>query len=155
MPAITSFAIVRNDPELVVVRFEAPRNTSAGTGRRAVTLSLRRGAFHCSGVMTSDASATLKLERASTDAGTSITGGLRDSANDGDGNRWVMSCPDTMTKDTTNGAISLAASTQFKFMLGYELGGSGASTGNAASNLINQYLAHVSERVVPKIGRVY
>jgi hypothetical protein len=143
--------VLRNDPEMAAVRLFQNR-TGTSRGLQTCDISLRRGARHASFFFTNSVSANLKVMRAATDAGTTVSPwGMRDSANDGDGNRWVLGSLSTTTKDTTNGGIERASQTTFDFFAGYELGGSGAASGDAAADLYLQYIHHLSERVVPVV----
>ncbi len=72
---------------------------------------------------------------------------IRDSADDGDGNRWVIAAADVSTVDTTNGGLDMASAASHSFMLGFEIGGSGADGNNDADALCRQYLADLTENV--------
>ena len=72
---------------------------------------------------------------------------VRDSANDGDGNRWIVAAADVATVDTTNGGLDMASAASHSFMLGFEIGGSGADSDNNANALCRQYLADLTENV--------
>lgn len=137
--------VLRNDPECVVVRALWPY--VSGPGRVHADLILRRGSRFVELYVQSQYSATLKLVRTSTEAGTSGTGYVRATSNDGDGNRYIVGSALTFTADTTNGGISLAATTTLDAFLGVELAGSSAVTGDQAANLYAQYLGAPTETV--------
>lgn len=133
-------SIIRNDAAAATLRFQQGEDELL-----TMDLTIRRGCFHVEGKLTRSTAAVMRVGRATADAGTNVTGGIRDSANDGNGNRWVLASPDYASTDTTNGRIVSASVTEFAFMMGAELNGSGASSGNAAADLINQYHAYVVE----------
>jgi len=142
---------LRYTPEYAGVRLIQNR---AGTsqGRRTLDISVRRGSRFVNFFYTTTSSATLKVRRQTTDAATAVSPwGVRDSSNDAGGNRWVLGTLSTKTNDLTNGGISKTAAVDFDFFIGYEAGGSGAQAGDQATNLGDQYIHHLSERVVPMV----
>jgi hypothetical protein len=82
--------------------------------------------------------------------------GLRATSNDANGNRVVFGISPqsgAVTVDTTLGLINYAtAATTGIMMIGVELAGSGAASGNAAADLGNQFFGAVSwaQQVVPR-----
>ncbi len=85
-----------------------------------------------------------------TEAGTALTGALRATVNDGDGNRYVIGSSAAMTKDTTNGGIlNSSTATAFPFFIGSAIAGSGAVAGDAPADLVNQYHGYLTEVVQP------
>ncbi len=149
------FSIVRNDPSAVIVQLvrdadEAPPTDS----RHWLTFTLRRGMPFVRCHYTYSSAVPLTVDRATTDAGTSVTPtgatsamAIRDAANDGDGNRWVLAAADTAAVDTTAGGLDMASAASHSFMLGFEIGGSGADSNNNADALCLQYLADLTENV--------
>jgi hypothetical protein len=73
-----------------------------------------------------------------------VTGGLRATAADGDGNRFVMGSSKTLTTATGTAAIS-KASVSLDFFLGHEVGTSPAG-GDAFADLLVQYLGTAGDR---------
>ena len=138
------------------------RDANDEQGSRAwwLDITLRRGSQFASFVCTWNGAAKIIELRhtvgvactAVTPAGASGPLGMRATADDGDGNRIVMACPNTQTQTLGTGRISQAATKVFPFMIGSELDGSGAGTGDTATDVISQYLGHVSEvvRAVPR-----
>lgn len=144
--------VLRNDPEEVSIRLIQGRANTA-RGRLTLDISLRRGARHATFFFTSTTSQLLKVTRTPNDAGTTVgSHSIRDSANDGDGNRWVVGSLSTTTKDTTTGGLS-RTNTTLDFYIGYELNGSTAASGDAAADLYLQYIHHLAERVIPAVAQ--
>ena len=149
------FNIIRNDPSVVVVQLVRDADEAPPTDRRHwLTFALRRGMPFVRCHYTYSSSVALTVDRATTDAGTAITPtgassamAVRDAANDGDGNRWVIAAADVATVDTTNGGLDMASAASHSFMLGFEIDGSSADSDNNANALSRQYLADLTENV--------
>lgn len=141
--AFDTMSVLHNEPEMVVVRLLR----SQSPGRIVVDLTLRRGSRFVELYVQASFSSTLKIVRASTEAGTSGTGYVRATANDGAGNRYIVGSALTHTADTTNGGISLAATTTLDAFIGVIAAGSGAAAGDQAGDLYAQYLGAPAELV--------
>ena len=153
-------SILENTPE--VVRFRLLRDANDTESSRAwyLDINLRRGAMWAGMICHwNGAAKNIQVRHTTNTACTAITPagatgavGMRATANDGDGNRTVLASPDTQTQDLTNGRIMVNTINNLKFMVGVELDGSGAATGDTATDLISQWLGHVSEvvRAVPR-----
>jgi hypothetical protein len=130
------FTIVRNDPEMVVVRL----SYASSPGRLTVDLLLRRGARTINGTIKRQAAATLGVIRTAAEAATAVTGGLRATSTDAFGCRFVMGSSRTLTTTTATASIAASASAlAFDFFLGHEIAASPA-TGDAFADLLAQYL---------------
>jgi hypothetical protein len=138
-PTVT---IMRNDPEQVLLRLSYP----ASPGRLTVDLLLRRGARTVAGTIKRQAAATLGVTRTAAETATAVTGGLRATAADSDGNRFVMGSSRTATTVTATAAISKASVLSFDFFLGHEVGASPQS-GDAFADLLGQHLGTGGEQV--------
>lgn len=136
------FTILRNDPEEVVVRL----SYASSPGRMTVDLSLRRGARFVTGIIKRFSAATLGVARTAAESASVVTGGLRATNADGDGNRFVVGSTRTVTNATGTASISKAAQVRLDFFVGHEVGASPAS-GDAFADLFVQYLGTQSERV--------
>lgn len=130
-------SVLRNEPEEVVVRLTYPTTPA---GRVTVDLGLRRGSRFVTGVMKRNTAATLGVKRSVNEAGTSETGRIRATANDVDGNRYVIGSARTYTNDLTAGGISKASVTVLDFFVGHAVDGSAAVTGDTPGDLLGQYL---------------
>lgn len=105
--------VLRNSPECVAVRFiyggTAYQFDGGGSDgaqpTRTLDITVRRGGFYGEFVLSTTTAGNLGVWRATTDAGTSITGGIEDNAADGAGNKWRIYTPQTRTADTTNGGL--------------------------------------------------
>ncbi len=148
--------VIRNTAEVVTIRLvrdaeEAP----ATTNRHVLDLTLRRGSLFVSAYYTWTGGATTwSLDREATEASTAITPtgassamALRATANDGDGNRYVMGSSKSTTKDAANGGLDFASTKTFDFFIGSEIGGTGASANDQAADQCLQYLAAFTEVV--------
>lgn len=135
------FTILRNDPEEVVVRL----SYASSPGRMTVDLSLRRGARFVTAVMKRHSAATLGIARTAAESAGVVTGGLRASSADGDGNRFVVGSTRTVTTATGTASISKAAQVRLDFFVGHEVGSSPAS-GDAFADLFAAYLGTQSDR---------
>ena len=132
--------IVRNSPEQVTVRIQSSRISE--------TWSIQRGAHFVTGnVYDPAASAGYEIGLSGV-AGTSITGGVRETSNNGTGNRMVFATAAARAADTANTQVQHNASpwTSQTFMVGCELAGSSAATGNAAADLVDQFIGAVAWR---------
>jgi hypothetical protein len=144
LTGVPELTVLRNDPEEVTVRLSYP----LAPGRATVDLGLRRGSRFVTGVFKRHASATLGVARTAAEAATVVTGGLRATSADADGNRFVMGSSKTLTTVTTTAAISKASQTALDFFLGHEVGSSPAS-GDAFADLLVQYLGTSGDRTRP------
>lgn len=143
-PPFTAMTVLRNDLECVVIRLVKDRNP----GRTYVDLTLRRGSFFVEGFIQTDSSGTLGVKTDTAVAGTdSTTGWVRQTANDGNGNRLVVGTPRTYTPNTTNTGVSKTAQTEFSFFIGGEIDGTSAVSGNTGTNLYAQYIGALSEQI--------
>jgi hypothetical protein len=148
-----SIRVLRNSPEEVVVRanYLASGGGVSG-GRVTVDLALRRGArvvrcFLAYGPVLSSP-VNVNVAHVGALACTAITGGIRATANDGDGNRPVLMSAMTVTNDLVNGALAKttgALSDTFDFGLGNEIPGANIVAGNQAQDLVYQYVAGQAE----------
>lgn len=141
---VTAVSLLRNEYDTVIARLL----WALSPGRVTVDLTMRRGSRFVEVYVQTSSSATVKIVRGSTEAGTSGTGYVAATANDGDGNRYIVGSALTHTSDTTNGGLSLAATTALDAFIGAVVGGSGAVSGDTATNLYSQYLGSPSEQVM-------
>lgn len=155
IPEYHVFNIIRNDPSCVIVQLVRDADEAPPTdARHWLTLSLRRGALAVSCHYTYSTSVALTIDRATLDAGTSITPtgassamAISDAADDGDGNRWVIGGADVSAVDTTNGGIDMASAASHAFFIGMIIGGSGAGANDDGESIARQWLAALNEDV--------
>lgn len=129
--------IMRNDPEEVAIRLTYP----IATGRTTVDLALRRGSRFATVLMKRHSSAALGI--GSTGTYGNVTGGIRESSADADGNRLVMGSARTVTQNLTS--IS-KATTVADYFIGHEIDAA-PQTGDAYLDLLAQYLGSTGERI--------
>lgn len=141
----TSATLLRNDLENIVLRL-LWASTSA-PGRLTADITLRRGSRFAELYLRRNVAATLSVARSAVEAATAGTGYIRATANDADGNRYVLGSAHTFTGDVVNGKISLAATTTLDAFVGVAAAGSGAVAGDQPDNLMTQYLGSPNELV--------
>lgn len=143
--ALTStpeMTVIRNTPEQAILRLSYP----TAVGRVTADMGLRRGSRFVTGVLKRQSAASLGVTRLEAETAAVVTGGLRASAADTDGNRFVMGSSKSVTTTTATASITKASVTAFDFFLGHEFGASPAA-GDAMADLLAQYLGSGSERV--------
>ncbi|MFD9223821.1 hypothetical protein ACFWDI_28410 [Streptomyces sp. NPDC060064] len=137
-----SATLLRNDLEHIVLRLTASRSP----GRATVDLALRRGSRILEGYLQSGSSATLAVYRQASETNTSFaaSGYVIATGNDGDGNRFAAGSARTFTAHA-NGGVSKASATALDFWLGVQAGGGSPASGDAATDLRNQYVGSLAE----------
>lgn len=139
----SSAGLLRNDYETVILRLVKDLNP----GRTLIDLTLRRGSRFVEIYINAETSTTLKVVRHSAEAGTSATGTVTATANDGAGNKYSVGSAHTFTADVANGGLSLAATTTLDAYIGAVVSGTGAVAGDAATDLLAQYAGRRGEYV--------
>lgn len=135
--------VLRNEPEIVVVRLLHAMQP----GRATIDLTLRRGSRFVEIYVQAETATTLAVVRPSTEAGTSGTGYVTASTDDGAGNRYIVGSAKTFTADTTHGGVSLSNATALDCFVGAVVGGHDAQTGDDAVSLFKAYLGQPSELI--------
>lgn len=137
-----SASILRNDLEHAIVRLTASRSP----GRATLDLALRRGGRTVEGYLQSGSSATLAvyLRTSETNTSAAASGYVTATGNDTDGNRFAAGSARTFTAHA-NGGVSKAAATALDFWIGAVAGGGSPATGDAATDLRNQYIGALAE----------
>lgn len=144
----TSITVLRNTPELVVIRLtttNVPRDQQF-----TVDLALRRGARTVS-VHYGARYGTFKWAAQDDNlaASTALTGGIRRTSNDADGNRFVITTAGAATNTLASGLTYYTTGVvQGDAAIGLEVGGSSATGLETAQSLIYQWMAAQSERQV-------
>lgn len=145
----TDLAIIRNEPEEVIVRLST---IGSDEGLTTIDLALRRGDRWVRGYLDAEtARQWLVIRDASPAEGAdAITGGVRATSNDASGNRYVLASALGTLQNTSEGGVALPSTgTALDFGIGSEIGGTGASGSDAATGtrgLIEQYFAAVREQ---------
>lgn len=140
-----SASIIRNDPEMCILRLVAERSSTTG-GRETVDLTLRRGAQFVEGYLQVTEAANLRVsgQNAATSA-SAAQGYVAATANDANGIRRVCgSAHSWTTTNTTNCGITKNATTTLDFWIGATIG-TGTSGETQAVDLQNQYIAAMPE----------
>lgn len=145
--SITSWdgaTLLRNDPEMAILRLIKGQNP----GRATLDLTLRRGSRFVEGYLQIGTSATLAAYRQTLETNTSFaaSGYVTATGNDADGNRFAVGSARSFTAHTNGGVIKSSA-TFLDFWIGVAAGGGSAVSGDAATDLRNQYTACMPESV--------
>jgi hypothetical protein len=137
-----SASLLRNDPEQVILRLSKGQSP----GRATLDLSLRRGSRFVEGYLQIGTSATLAAYRSTLETNTSFaaSGYVTATGNDADSNRFAVGSARTFTAHT-NGGVTKASATSLDFWIGVVAGGGSAVSGDAATDLRNQYIACLPE----------
>lgn len=138
--------LLRNDPEHVILRL----SKSLSPGRYTVDLTLRRGSRFVEGYMQRNTSADelkIRLNSAETNnTALAASGYVTATGNDADGNRFVAGSARTFTGHA-NGGVVKTNTTAMDFWIGVAAGGGSAVSGDAATDLRNQYIACMPEAI--------
>lgn len=122
--------VLRNGPDMCIVKVQ-------GTYGVYNTFTVWRGGTIAM-VQTNGTTVASKpgLKFASTTACTAVTGGIRATSNDANGNRLVILCRAAVTTDLTNGYVTPTVSTFSSVMsVGYNLGATGSGLFSEAGQL--------------------
>lgn len=153
---LSQVVVLRNTPEECAVRFVWNRVSqgSVGTLGRGgyVDVSLRRGARHVAlHIASPTATEHVKIRRYLAENAVSVTGGIAAAAFDASGYKYILASPADITKETAGGAIvETTDMTRADYMVGFEIPNVGGSsgTGNTTAEVIKQYMAAQSERIL-------
>jgi len=137
-------SVLRNNYEAATLRMLGADYFQ--TSRVSIDLTLRRGARFVEGRLWMPNTTNIWIQRATAEAATApaSSGYVRATSNDANGNRFVVGSARSFTALTAQGGFT-KPNTNFDFFIGSEVGGSAAGTGNAAADLVSQYLASMSE----------
>lgn len=136
--------LLRNDPEMAILRL----TKSLSPGRATLDLTLRRGSRFVEGFLQTGTSATLAAYRSTLETNTSFaaSGYVTATADDSDSNRFAVGSARTFTAHA-NGGVTKSSATSLDFWIGVAAGGGSAVSGDAATDLRNQYTACMPEAV--------
>jgi hypothetical protein len=143
LSAPQAIAVLHNQPERVTLRLV----WAVASGRVTADITIRRGARFVEVVMKKPVASTMSVGPSASVASASFTGGYRPTANDGDGNRYVLGSARSFTGNSGTGVISKSATPRFDYMIGLELGGTAAVAGDTGTELLAQYLGSPSESI--------
>lgn len=134
-----SATILRNDFEECVLRLTC---TVSGGGRNSVDLKLKRGSRFVEGYFQTSVSTSLKVMPNNLVAATSGSGYQVQTAGT---HRWTCGSARTVTFDNTNGGITKSSTTTMDFYIGAVINAAAPNTGDAATDLRDQYIASMPE----------
>ena len=138
-----SASVLQNDLERCTVRLAVARSP---VGRAYLDLTVRRGSRLVEGYLQRGDSGTLSVYLASSETCTDSTSYVVRSTNDTDGNRVIAGSARNFDPHASGG-ITRTSNTALDFYLGVVAGGSGAVSGDAATDLRNQYVGSLPEVV--------
>jgi hypothetical protein len=138
-------SILENKFELTSIRLMK----SLSPGRFTVDLTLRRGHRFVELYAQHDFATTIKIVRSTTEAGTRPggTGYVVATSNDADTNKYIIGSSQAFTEDLTNGGVSKASTATLDAFIGVVAAGTGAITGDAATDIYAQYIGAPSELI--------
>lgn len=146
--AYDAVAVLRNDPEMVAVRIFKDR----APGRMTLDVALRRGSRYVECFMQVDIQGTTKavwLNTAETMTNNTATSGyVVATNNDANTNKYLVGGVYSGTVAHASGGLSQATFSFMAFYIGAVIGGSAAVAGDTAGELVGQYIATPSERIV-------
>lgn len=138
-------SLIRNDPEMVILRLMAGRASDTG-GRETVDLTLRRGAQFVEGYLQTSDAADLGVRGQNATASASASNGtVAATSDDANGIRRVCgSSRSWNTTNTTNCGFTKNAVNKLDFWIGATIG-AGTSGATQRGDLQSQYMAAMPE----------
>lgn len=133
--------ILRNDPEMAVLRLTEHRTT---VGRAVLDLTLRRGSRFVEGYLQRGDSGTLNVYLASAEAMTDSTSYVAKTTDDANGNRSIAGSARNFDPHASGG-LTKTSTTWMDFFVGVVAGGGSAVPGDQATNLRDAYIACMPE----------
>lgn len=140
-----SLSVLYNEPEMVTFRF----TKGLSPGRLTLDVTLRRGSRFIEGYLQRNTSSTLAMSLAVLENTTApaSSGYVVATSDDADGNKYAAGSAHNFSAHASGG-VSLASTTTLDFFVGVVAGGSSAVSGDAATDLRNQYIAAMPELIV-------
>lgn len=138
-------SILENKYELTSIRLMK----SLSPGRFTLDLTLRRGHRFVELYAQHDFATTIKIVRSTAEAGTRPggTGYVVATSNDADTNKYIIGSSQVFTEDLTNGGVSKASTATLDAFIGVVAAGTGAVTGDTATDIYAQYIGAPSELI--------
>jgi hypothetical protein len=136
-------SVIRNDYETATLRVIWGRNP----GRVWLDLTVRRGSRVVEGHLQAQPAGTLQVGLAAPETCSQSSGYLVATANDVDGNRFIVGSATEFTANTGTSSISKSSAAAMDFMAGAVVGGGSAPSGQQASNYYARYLGTPAEVV--------
>lgn len=137
-------SILNNQFEAVSIRLMKTMTS----GRLYVDLVLRRGYRFVEIYVQHEYGSTLRIQRATAEAGTNSLGGtIVANANDANGNKYIVGSSRTFIPDIVQGGFSIAGTATLDAFVGVVAAGTGAVAGDTAVDLQKQYIGAPTEFV--------
>lgn len=139
-----AITLIHNEYEQVTARF----TKGLAPGRVTLDLTLRRGARFAEGYLKRGTSATftVRLNTAENFTNAASAGYIVASADDADGNRFVLGSAQNFTTHASGG-MQKAAATAMDFFVGAVVNGTAPASGDEATVLRDQYIGALPEMV--------
>jgi len=155
---ISGVAVIANTPAVCVLRLVLLTADGPTGGQVMLDVKVRRGIRNIEFTLKADVADTWQVVRKTAEASAAIpggvSGGIRANANDVDGNRYLLFCPEAYTADNTNGGVTAnSAATTFRFGISSEIGGSGATAPSDYATLRGLYFGGVAEVPIEVVSR--
>lgn len=152
---VGTLTVLRNSPEACALRIGAgyPTKPSVQPYLDVLVARGQRFAEFTYVAPVAGSTGTCGVYRDTAEAATNLTGGIRATSNDIQGNRYVIATPQARTNNLTQGEfVQSSAAGRFFFAIGSEIAGSSAASDDAAQALIYQYhaLLDVHQEVVAR-----
>lgn len=147
--------VLRNSPEMVAIRLSCAFEYGLELGRVFLDISIRRGdrtaILYLTAAHPDYPNNAWKIRPSVAEASSLVAGGggIRATANDAGGDRYVLMTPSDFTPNHTLGEIALdVASQTAMFGISMEVGGSAATGTATAAELIEQFHSGQTERLI-------
>lgn len=139
-----AMSVLRNDFEMVTIRLVKDMTPF---GRSVVDLSVRRGSRFVEGYVETDVASTLAVGLGAAENGTAPASGgyVVATANDASGNRAIVGTARNFTAQTGRTGVQKNSAVSMDFFIGSVYNGGSAITGDAATDLANQYIGSLAE----------
>jgi hypothetical protein len=95
--------------------------------------------------MLTTTASTMKIKRGSSEAATALASdvGIRATATDANGNRYMLMSPDTHSTALVAGAISKTTATDFPIAISAIVNAAGPDTAADEADVVDQYFNHI------------
>lgn len=147
---VDSVRVFRNDPINAVVQLGVSFTSASSRPRNAkVSVGVRRGSRLADIRIQSDWNTKWGIETVASTAGTAITGGMNQTSDDAESNRWVVCCaaPFTTSVGGPSRLYLTSDGSEVNLGVGVEYGGTGSASPERETDLRDQYFAVMGETV--------
>lgn len=138
-----AMSVIRNDFEMATLRLVK----DMAPGRSVLDLTIRRGSRFVEGYLETDVSTTLAFGLSVAEGATAPASGgyVVATSNDGSGNKAIVGSARLFSAQTGRTGIQKTSAVSMDFFAGSVYNGTGAATGDAATDLRDQYIGAMAE----------